>query len=150
MGYLIIRWTIFLYQFFNKFFTLLLYNIFLSFSWHISNRWFFFQIFVISRSTKNLMKLNFWLEMYVPYILNEQAFVAIGKMILPRTRSKNLGKCQREIFLAPLYYNIHYDPRRRRRDRPSSSSSNFSKAAHSLLYKIDYRLDIFCHDLLLF
>ena len=32
----------------------------------------FFQIFVISRSTKILIESNFWLGIYVPYILNNQ------------------------------------------------------------------------------
>ena len=34
----------------------------------------FFQIFIISRTTKILIELNFWLGTHVPYILNRTTY----------------------------------------------------------------------------
>ena len=57
------------YQFFNNFLALLLlYKInFLDFF----DTGDFFQFFFISRNTKILMETNYWLEMYVQYILKD-------------------------------------------------------------------------------
>ena len=68
LGYLIIYWTIICFiNFLNNVSTLLLCKINLLDIVDIGD---FFQIFIISRSTEILIRSNFFLGMYVPYILN--------------------------------------------------------------------------------
>ena len=91
IGYLIICWVIFFYQFVDNFSALLLCKINVLDIFDTGN---FFQIFVISRSTEILIESNFWLEMYVTYILKD-----IKKICLYNNNAnKILKNQQKKIF----------------------------------------------------
>ena len=58
----------------------------------------FFQIFLISRSTEILIKSNFWLEIYVPYILklnnwtiSIQSFVRGSRNMATRKKNSHIA-----------------------------------------------------------